>query len=132
MGACQSHRRHKFSANTQKLPVSTPRRRDYDYCTIFPLYMESLRKLAAYEVEICAFDHHGVFIADQAKNILQQELEQTEGFKNYVINQYRQIGDLDKIAQNLTAAASEKNKFDFLSLELETTVAKTVIRKILS
>lgn len=37
----------------------------------FSLYMESLRKLAAYEVEICAFAHHGVFIADQAKSILQ-------------------------------------------------------------
>jgi glyoxylase-like metal-dependent hydrolase (beta-lactamase superfamily II) len=97
----------------------------------FPLYMESLKKLAAYEVAICAFDHHGVFIADQAKNILQQGLEQAERFKNYVINQYRQIGDLDKMAQNLAAAASEKNKFGFLSLELETAVAKTVIRKIL-
>lgn len=37
----------------------------------FSLYMESLRKLAAYEVELCAFAHHGVFVADQAKSILQ-------------------------------------------------------------
>ncbi len=97
----------------------------------FSLYMESLRKLAAYEVEICAFDHHGVFIADQAKSILQQGLEQTERFKNYLMEQYQKTGNLDKIAQTLATEAAEKNKIPFLSLEFQTTIAKTVIRRIL-
>ncbi|PIP48741.1 MAG: hypothetical protein COS87_04235 [Chloroflexi bacterium CG07_land_8_20_14_0_80_45_17] len=99
----------------------------YDYS----LYMESLRKLAAYEVEICAFDHHGVFIADQAKSILQQGLELTEKFKDYIMEQYQKTGNLDKIAQNLAAEAAEKNKIPFLSLEFQTTIAKTVICRIL-
>jgi len=39
--------------------------------------MESLRKLAAYEVELSAFAHHGVFIGDQAKSFFQQGPEPT-------------------------------------------------------
>jgi Zn-dependent hydrolases, including glyoxylases len=97
----------------------------------FPLYTESLRKLAAYEVEICAFDHHGVIIGNQAHKVLQQGLEQTEKFKNYIMEQYQKIGDQDKIAQKLAAEAVNKNKFDFLGLELEATVARAVVHRIL-
>jgi len=97
----------------------------------FSLYMESLRKLAAYEVEICDFAHHGVFIADQTKSILQQGPEQTGKFKDYIMEQYQKTGNLDKIAQNHAAEAAEKNKIPFLSLEFQTTIAKTVISRIL-
>jgi len=97
----------------------------------FPLYLESLRKLAAYEVEICAFEHHGVFVGDQAKKVLPQGLEQAEKFKNYVIEQYQQIGDWDRVTQRLAAEAMEKNKLPFLSLELQTSVTEAEIRKIL-
>ncbi len=97
----------------------------------FSLYMESLRKLAACEVEICAFEHHGVFVSDQAKNILPQGLERTEEFKNYVIEQYQQMGDLDKVAQKLAAEAMKTTKSPLLNLELQISVTKTVIRNIL-
>lgn len=47
------------------------------------------------------------------------------------MEQYQKTGNLDKIAQNLAAEAAEKNKIPFLSLEFQTTIAKTVIRRIL-
>ncbi len=97
----------------------------------FSSYRASLRKLVTYDTQICAFDHHGVFVGDDAKNILQQGLEQVEKFKSYIIEQYRQMGDLDKMAQKLVAETTERNELDFLSLELETAVVKTIIRKIL-
>lgn len=95
------------------------------------LYVESLKKLAAYEVEICGFDHHGIFIGDQAKNILQQGLEQAERVKNYLIEQYQAIGDLDKAAEKFATESLQKNKFDFLSHEIMTQVAKTMISSII-
>lgn len=97
----------------------------------FSLYMESLRKLTTYDADICGFDHHGVFTGRQAKEILQQGLEQAEEFKSHVMEQYQQTCDLDKMAQKLAAASSVKSKFEFLSLELETAVAKTVISNII-
>lgn len=98
----------------------------------FLLYVESLKKLASYEIEICAFEHHGVVVGEQARNILQQGLEQTEKFKNYVIEQYQEIGDLDKVTQKLASETQERNELPFLSLELQVIVTKATIRKILA
>jgi len=97
----------------------------------FSLYVESLKKLAAREVEICCFCHHGALVGDQAKNILQQGLEQTEKLKNYIIEQYQAIGDLDKTAQKLAVEAAEKNKFDFISDKVQTAIAKTMISSVI-
>jgi hypothetical protein len=97
----------------------------------FSLYLESLRKLVAYEVEVCGFEHHGVFVGEQAENILHQGLEQSEKFKSYVVEQYQQTGNWDKVAQELAAETMGKNKLPFLSLELQTSVTKAEIRKIL-
>jgi glyoxylase-like metal-dependent hydrolase (beta-lactamase superfamily II) len=98
----------------------------------FPLYVESLKKLSSYDVEICAFEHHGVLFGAQARNILEEGLGQTEKFKNYVIEQYQEIGDLDKVAQKLAFEIQERNELPFLSMELQVTIIKAVIRKILA
>jgi hypothetical protein len=82
-------------------------------------------------VEICGFDHHGAFVGDQAKNILQQGLEQTEKLRIYIIEQYRAMADLDKTAENFASEALGKNKFPFLSHELMTTISKVMIRSII-
>lgn len=97
----------------------------------FSLYDKSLKKLAFYDVEICAFDHHGVFLGDQAKKVLYQGLQQVEDYKNYVIEQYKRIGDLDKLAQKIALEFIEKNKFDFITVELMTAVAKAELRSVL-
>ncbi len=97
----------------------------------FSLYMESLKKLSSYEVAVCGFEHNGIFVGEQAKKVLRQGLEQTEKFKNYVIEQCQQTGDWDKVAQKIAAEAMEKNKLPFLNLDLQTSLAKTIIRKVL-
>jgi glyoxylase-like metal-dependent hydrolase (beta-lactamase superfamily II) len=98
----------------------------------FLLYVESLKKLSTYEVDICAFEHHGVLLGEQARNILPQGLEQTEKFKNYVIEQYQEIGNMDKVAQKLASEIQEKNELPFLTPELQVTVTNATVRKILA
>jgi len=98
----------------------------------FLLYLESLKKLSGYEIEICAFEHNGILLGEQARNILPQGLEETGKFKNYIINQYREIGDLDKVAHKLASEIQEKNELPFLNLELQTTITRAAIRKILA
>jgi glyoxylase-like metal-dependent hydrolase (beta-lactamase superfamily II) len=97
----------------------------------FSLYLASLRKLAAYEVEICGFDHHGALIGNEAKDILRLGLERAEEFRDYVIEQYQKIGDIDKLAQKLAAESAETNKFDFINSDLEAVVARTILLKLL-
>ena len=98
----------------------------------FLLYVKLLKKLCSYEVEICAFEHHGVLLGEQARNILPQGLEQTEKFKNYVIEQYKETDDLDKVAQKLASEMQEKNELPFLTPELQLTITKAAVRNILA
>jgi glyoxylase-like metal-dependent hydrolase (beta-lactamase superfamily II) len=98
----------------------------------FLLYVESLKKLCTYEVEICAFEHNGVLLGEQARNILLLGLKQTEKFKNYVIDQYKETDDLDKVAQKLASEMQEKNELPFLTPELRLNISKAAVRKILA
>jgi hypothetical protein len=54
-----------------------------------------------------------------------------ESSKNYVIEQYQELDDLDKVAYKLASEMSGKNKLPFLSLELQVTIIRVSIRKIL-
>ena len=98
----------------------------------FSLYKESLDRLAGCEVEICAFEHYGVVIGDRARKVLREGVRQTEEFKDRIIELYQQTGDFDEIVQRVATETLESTKFDFMDMELQTTVLKTVIRKVLT
>ena len=51
--------------------------------------------------------------------------------KNHVIEQYQEVDDLYKVTQKLASEIQGKNKLPFLSLELQVTIIKVSIRKIL-
>lgn len=98
----------------------------------FPLYVASLKRLCSYDIELCAFEHYGVLVGDQAGRILRQGLERTERFRNYVMRQYEQIGDVEKVTQKLVAGIRERDELPFLSSELQADVTRTVVRKMLT
>jgi hypothetical protein len=93
--------------------------------------VQSLKKLTSYDVKICAFDHNGVIVGDQAARILQRGLEQTEKVKSYIIEQYQAIGDLDKTAQKLASEVLQNNRYDYISPELMVAITKTMISSII-
>ena len=98
----------------------------------FSSYVESLKRLSSYDIEICAFEHHGVLLGEQARNVLQQGLEGTERLKNYVVKQHQETGDIEEVAQKLFCEIQERDELPFLSSELQADVTRTVIRKILA
>jgi len=97
----------------------------------FSLYVESLKKLTSYDVQICAFDHNGVLVGDQAERILQQGLDQTEKVKSYIIEQYQAIRDLDRTAAKVASEVLQKNRFDYISPELMVAITKPMISSII-
>lgn len=97
----------------------------------FSMYKESLERLASCEVEICAFEHHGVVMSDQARKVLHEGLRQTEKFKNRIIELYQQTSDLDETVQRVAAETLERTEFDFMDMELQITTLKTVICSVL-
>jgi hypothetical protein len=51
--------------------------------------------------------------------------------KNHVIEQYQEINDLDKVTRRLSSEMPGRNKRPGPSLELQVTIIKVSIRKIL-
>ncbi len=97
----------------------------------FSLYLESLRKLVTYEVEICGLDHYGIFIGNQAKDILQRGLETTEKFGDYVLRQYQATGDLDKLALEISTEIMKKNNYDYMDTKLMFVITRAMLRSMI-
>jgi glyoxylase-like metal-dependent hydrolase (beta-lactamase superfamily II) len=97
----------------------------------FGMYKQSMERLANLEVEIFASEHYGVVTGDQARQILQEGLRQTERLENRIIKLYRQTGNFDETVQKAAAEVLPSNELDFMSSELQLTVLRTVIRRIL-
>lgn len=97
----------------------------------FDLYKKSLERLASCEVEICAFEHYGVVTGDEARQILQEGICQTERFENRIIELYQQTRNFNETVQRAAAEILQRNEFNFMDRELQLTVLSTVIRKIL-
>jgi len=60
-----------------------------------------------------------------------QGLEHAKKFKKPCYWQYQEMDDLDKVTQNLASERQGKNKLPCLSRELQVTIIKVSIRKIL-
>jgi len=97
----------------------------------FGMYKQSMARLASLEVEIFACEHFGVVTGDEARQILQEGLRQTERFENRIIELYRQTENFDQTVQKASAQILQRSEFDFMDRELQLTVLDTVIRRIL-
>ncbi len=97
----------------------------------FAMYLESLRKLSGYDVEVCAFEHHGVLVGEQGRSALQRGLQRTERFRNYLVRRCEELGGIEAVAQELASEIGPKNELPFLSLELQARILMLSVRKIL-
>ena len=97
----------------------------------FSSYEESLQKLAGRDVQLCAFDHHGVLMGEEANNVLKRGLKEVRKLKAYVAAQYGASHDPDKIARQLASEILERSDFEYMSLELMTSITRVMIDSIL-
>src|SRR4030043_482873 len=97
----------------------------------FGMYKQSMERLASLEVEIFASEHYGVVTGDQARQLLQEGLSQTEKFQNHITELYRQTGNFEETVQKAAAEILQRSEFDFMDREIQLTGLSTAIRKIL-
>ena len=97
----------------------------------FPMYLESLRRLSEYDVEICAFEHHGVLVGRQGRVALRRGLDRTMRFRDYLVGRYEESGNIEEVAQKLASEIRRKNELPFLSRELQATILMISVRKML-
>ena len=97
----------------------------------FQLYLGSLKKLAALEVEILAFEHHGFLRGAEARQFLIQATGQAEENWKFITENIRRPEDFEPVVQKLAGDFLEQTRFLFLPPEIQKSVAATVVRKIL-
>jgi hypothetical protein len=87
--------------------------------------------LAAREVDILAFEHHGYLRGSEAKNFLIRAIEKTEEDKKFILEKVRDQKDFEEVAQKLADDFRDQTRLPFLPPEIRKSVAETVVRKIL-
>jgi len=97
----------------------------------YDMFQKTVEKLADYEVKICAFEHQGVFVGEQSKQILLDGLSETIKYKNTIIEMYNQLHDIDRITQKFVYDSMEIRPSDSLGEEALTAVCRTEIRSVL-
>ena len=97
----------------------------------FGLYKDSVDKMSRYEIDVCAFEHHGAIIGNEAKNVIPETKRLIEEVEKIIIESYTKTGDMDEIAHRLTDERLAANLIDFGSREVWFNVAKAEIRSVL-
>jgi 2-aminobenzoylacetyl-CoA thioesterase len=97
----------------------------------FELYVASLRRLAALDVEILGLDHHGVMLGEQASAFLGLGLERALSFRERVLARYGETGDLDLVAGEVTDEALPMVQLPFITRELLFIITRTMVKNIL-
>jgi 2-aminobenzoylacetyl-CoA thioesterase len=97
----------------------------------FVRFKESLKRLAAYDVEICGFDHYAAVTGADAKQVLLDDVKMTEEYGKRIVDLYSNMKDLEQVAHLVAKETLEVDQFDFLNEELMMPVARAEVRNIL-
>jgi glyoxylase-like metal-dependent hydrolase (beta-lactamase superfamily II) len=97
----------------------------------FRLYQDSLKKMAALDVETLAFEHHGFLRGAEARQFLIRAIEKAEEDKKFIVAKVQNRESLEEMAQKLAGDFWEQTRLPFLPPEIRKSVAETVVRKIL-
>ncbi len=97
----------------------------------FTLYKESLSKLAAYDVDICGFDHNVVITGRDAKQVLLNSAQAVEDYGKRIIDIYKEKGDFEQTFRWVARERLKIDGFTFLNEDLMIPVARAEVRNIL-
>jgi len=98
----------------------------------FALYVESLRRLTEFDVDILGMDHYGVLLHEQAGEYLKLGLEKTLAFGEEVRRRYAESGDLDAVSRQFAREGREKVNLPFITEDLMFIITRAMIKSIVS
>jgi glyoxylase-like metal-dependent hydrolase (beta-lactamase superfamily II) len=97
----------------------------------FTLYMESLRKLASYDVEICGFDHNVAVVGRDAKQVLLNSVQTVGDYGKRILDIYNEKKDFEQTFRWVARERLKVDGFTFLNEDLMLPVARAEVRNIL-
>ena len=97
----------------------------------FTLYKESINKLLPLDVDICCFDHYSTVTGADARQVLLNAVKVCKEYEDDIVEQYRLVGDMEKVAGQVAKRKLEVEDFGFLNQDLMMPIARAEVRNVL-
>ena len=97
----------------------------------YSMFLNTVEKLSNYEIQICGFEHQGIFTGEQAKQLILDGLDETISYKNNIVEMYNQLHDLEQITQHYVSESMQKRPADSLDENALAMVCKSEIKSVL-
>lgn len=97
----------------------------------FVEYVDSLKRLNSFDVEILGLDHHGVLLGPDAQEFLAMGLRRTLSFEEMVLKRHAETGDLDALSRELTHEEFERVRLPFITEDLFFLITRAMLKRVI-
>ncbi len=97
----------------------------------FIVYLDSLKKLAHLDVDLCAWEHFGILTGEDAKNIVKRVMRFTLDYKHRLVDHFHQAGDIEQTAQWAAQDWLNTTGFEFLPFPVMLHITRGVVKNAL-
>jgi glyoxylase-like metal-dependent hydrolase (beta-lactamase superfamily II) len=120
-----------FPTDSMALPVDAGNRFASTASESFIVYLDSLKKLAGLEVDLCAWEHFGVMTAGDAKDIVRRVMRFTLEYKRRLAAHVDQTGDIEETARRFAQDWLDITGFEFLPQPVMLHITRGMVQKAL-
>ncbi len=94
----------------------------------FIVYLNSLKKLAALDIRLCAWEHFGVMTEEDASDIVGRVIRYTLEYKRQLVEHVGQTGDVEATARWAAREFLDTTGFEFLPFDVMLHIARIMVK----
>ncbi len=97
----------------------------------FIVYLDSLKKLTALDIRLCAWEHFGVMTDEDARDIVGRVIRYTLEYKRQLVEHVRQTGDVEGAARWAAHDFLDRTGFEFLTFDIILHITRVMVKNAL-
>ncbi|MGA2400806.1 MAG: MBL fold metallo-hydrolase [Syntrophobacteraceae bacterium] len=128
---CEPQEKWLFPSDSMAVPVGKDDRFMSTASESFIVYLDSLKKLAALDTRLCAWEHFGVMTDEDARDIVRRVIRYTMEYKHSLVEHVGQTGDVEKTARWAARDWLATTGFEFLTFDVMLHIARVMVKNAL-
>jgi 2-aminobenzoylacetyl-CoA thioesterase len=97
----------------------------------FIVHLNSLKKLAALDIRLCAWEHFGVMTDEDARDIVRRVIRYTLEYKRQLVEHVGQTGDVEATARWAARNILDMTGFEFLTFDVSLYIQRVMVKNAL-
>ncbi len=127
----EPQRKWLFPSDSMAFPVGYGDRFQSTACESFIVYLNSLKKLAALDVRLCAWEHYGLMTDEDASDIVGRVIRHTLDYKRQLVEHVGRTGDIEETARWMARDWLDTMDFEFQTYDIIIHIVRGVIKNAL-